>query len=186
MAGPETIETGYAPIKAWIDGVPVEDAARRQLFNIAALPFIHSHVAVMPDVHLGKGATVGSVIATRGAIVPAAVGVDIGCGMMAVRTTLTASDLPDNLARLRSGIEAAVPHGGVGLKGGWKDGVPNAVGRLFADSGLADGLKEFGGEAPGDPQGAERDAPGLAGRRQPLHRGVPRRREARVGHAAFG
>ena len=141
MAGPETIETGYAPIKAWVDGVPVEDAARRQLFNIAALPFIHSHVAVMPDVHLGKGATVGSVIATRGAIVPAAVGVDIGCGMMAMRTTLTASDLPDNLAKLRSGIEAAVPHGGVGLKGGWKDGVPNAVGRLFADSGLASGLE---------------------------------------------
>jgi tRNA-splicing ligase RtcB len=143
MPGPETIETGYAPIKAWIDGVPVEDAARRQLFNIAALPFIHSHVAVMPDVHLGKGATVGSVIATRGAIVPAAVGVDIGCGMMAVRTTLTAGDLPDSLARLRSGIEAAVPHGGIGLKGGWKDGVPNAVGRLFADSGLADGLREL-------------------------------------------
>jgi tRNA-splicing ligase RtcB (3'-phosphate/5'-hydroxy nucleic acid ligase) len=143
MAGPETIETGYAPIKAWVDGVPVEDAARRQLINIAALPFIHSHVAVMPDVHLGKGATVGSVIATRGAIVPAAVGVDIGCGMMAVRTTLTANELPDDLARLRSGIEAAVPHGGVGLKGGWKDGVPNAVGRLFADSGLADSLKEL-------------------------------------------
>src|SRR5262245_5345609 len=143
MPGPETIETGYAPIKAWIEGVPVEDAARRQLFNIAALPFIHSHVAVMPDVHLGKGATVGSVIATRGAIVPAAVGVDIGCGMMAVRTTLTAGDLPDNLAKLRSGIEAAVPHGGVGLKGGWKDGVPNAVGRLFADSGLAKGLESL-------------------------------------------
>jgi tRNA-splicing ligase RtcB (3'-phosphate/5'-hydroxy nucleic acid ligase) len=140
MPGPETIETGYAPIKAWVDGVPVEDAARRQLFNIAALPFIHSHVAVMPDVHLGKGATVGSVIATRAAIVPAAVGVDIGCGMMAVRTTLTAGDLPDSLAKLRSGIEAAVPHGGVGLKGGWRDGVPNAVGRLFADSGLASGL----------------------------------------------
>ena len=122
------IETGYAPIKAWVDGVPVEDAARRQLFNIAALPFIHRHVAVMPDVHLGKGATVGSVIATRAAIVPAAVGVDIGCGMMAVRTTLTAGDLPDSLAKLRLGIEAAVPHGGIGLKGGWKDGVPNAVG----------------------------------------------------------
>jgi tRNA-splicing ligase RtcB len=143
MPGPETIETGYAPIKAWIDGVPVEDAARRQLINIAALPFIHSHVAVMPDVHLGKGATVGSVVATRGAIVPAAVGVDIGCGMMAVRTTLTANELPDDLAKLRSGIEAAVPHGGVGLKGGWKDGVPNAVGRLFADSGLADSLKDL-------------------------------------------
>ena len=90
MAGPEVIETGYAPIKAWIEGVPVEDEARRQLFNIAALPFIHHHVAIMPDVHFGKGATVGSVIATKAAIVPAAVGVDIGCGMMAVRTTLTA------------------------------------------------------------------------------------------------
>ena len=149
MAGPETIETGYAPIKAWITGVPVEDAARRQLFNIAALPFIHHHVAVMPDVHLGKGATVGSVIATRAAIVPAAVGVDIGCGMMAVRTTLMASDLPDSLAKLRSGIEAAVPHGGVGLKGGWKEGVPSAVGRRFADSGLADGLKELEEKHPG-------------------------------------
>jgi tRNA-splicing ligase RtcB len=143
MAGPETIETGYAPIKAWIDGVPVEDAARRQLFNIASLPFIHHHVAVMPDVHLGKGATVGSVIATRAAIVPAAVGVDIGCGMMAVRTTLTASDLPDSLHKLRLGIEAAVPHGGVGLKGGWKEGVPNAIGRRFTESGLADALKEL-------------------------------------------
>jgi tRNA-splicing ligase RtcB len=149
MAGPETIETGYAPIKAWIAGVPVEEAARRQLFNIASLPFIHHHVAVMPDVHLGKGATVGSVIATRAAIVPAAVGVDIGCGMMAVRTTLNASDLPDSLARLRSGIEAAVPHGGVGLKGGWKDGIPNAVGRRFADSGLADGLKVLEEKHPG-------------------------------------
>ena len=148
MPGPQTIETGYAPIKAWVDGVPVEDAARRQLFNIASLPFIHGHVAVMPDVHLGKGATVGSVIATRAAIVPAAVGVDIGCGMMAVRTTLTAGDLPDSLAKLRLGIEAAVPHGGVGLKGGWKDGVPNAVGRLFAQSGLADGLKELEDKHP--------------------------------------
>jgi tRNA-splicing ligase RtcB (3'-phosphate/5'-hydroxy nucleic acid ligase) len=140
MAGPEVIETGYAPIKAWIEGVPVEDAARRQLFNIAALPFIHHHVAIMPDVHFGKGATVGSVIATKAAIVPAAVGVDIGCGMMAVRTTLTASQLPDSVAKLRVGIEAAVPHGGIGIKGGWKDGVPNAVGRRFADSGLAEGL----------------------------------------------
>src|SRR5262245_24744585 len=148
MPGPETIETGYAPIKAWVRGVPVEDAARRQLFNIAALPFIHSHVAVMPDVHLGKGATVGSVIATRAAIVPAAVGVDIGCGMMAVRTTLTAGDLPDTLSKLRSGIEAAVPHGGVGLKGGWKNGVPNPVARLFADSGLARGLESLEDKHP--------------------------------------
>ena len=148
MAGPEVIETGYAPIKAWIEGVPVEEAARRQLFNIAALPFIHHHVAIMPDVHFGKGATVGSVIATKAAIVPAAVGVDIGCGMMAVRTSLTASDLPDSLAKLRVGIEAAVPHGGIGIKGGWKDGVPNAVARRFADSGLAGGLQTLEDKHP--------------------------------------
>src|SRR5262245_48956811 len=143
MAGPHTIVTGYAPIKAWIHGVPVEDAARRQLFNIAALPFIHHHVAAMPDVHFGKGATVGSVIASRAAIVPAAVGVDIGCGMMAVRSSLTAAELPDSLASLRLGIEAAVPHGGVGLKGGWKGGVPTAVARAFSASGLAEDLKEL-------------------------------------------
>src|SRR6201988_3684147 len=126
MAGPEVIETGYAPIKAWIDGVPVEDAARRQLFNIAALPFIHRHVAAMPDVHFGKGATVGSVIATRGAIVPAAVGVDIGCGMMAVQTTLNANRLPDNLRGIRTAIEKAIPHGrtdngGRKDQGGWRE-----------------------------------------------------------------
>ncbi|HMB75228.1 MAG TPA: RtcB family protein, partial [Kiloniellaceae bacterium] len=141
MAGYETIETGAAPIKAWVKGVPLDDKARLQLENIARLPFIHDHVAVMPDVHLGKGATVGSVIATKGAIVPAAVGVDIGCGMMAVRTSLTANDLPDSLAGLRSGIEAAVPHGGVGVKGGWKDGVPNKVKTRFYDSGLASRLQ---------------------------------------------
>src|SRR3954470_24629576 len=125
------------PIKTWTRGVTLEAEAERQLRNIASLPFVHKWVAAMPDVHMGVGATIGSVIPTRGAIIPAAVGVDIGCGMMAVRTTLSAGDLPDSLAKLRSGIEAAVPHGGVGLKGGWKDGVPNSVGRLFADSGLA-------------------------------------------------
>ena len=82
------------------------------------------HVAAMPDVHLGKGATVGSVIATRGAIVPAAVGVDIGCGMEAVRTNLRAADLPDSLAEVRSSVEQAVPHGrtnhgGPGDRGAW-------------------------------------------------------------------
>jgi tRNA-splicing ligase RtcB len=143
MSGPHTITTGYAPIKAWIDGVPLEDAARRQLLNIAALPFIHHHVAAMPDVHFGKGATVGSVIASRAAIVPAAVGVDIGCGVMAVRCSLTAAQLPDSLAGLRLGIEAAVPHGGVGLKGGWKDGVPTAVAGRFSASGLQEGLQEL-------------------------------------------
>ena len=91
--------------------MPVEDDARKQLMNTAAMPFIFRHLAVMPDVHLGKGSTIGSVIPTRGAIIPAAVGVDIGCGMMAARTSLTAADLPDHLHGLRSAIEAAVPHG---------------------------------------------------------------------------
>jgi tRNA-splicing ligase RtcB (3'-phosphate/5'-hydroxy nucleic acid ligase) len=84
-------------IKAWTRGVELEDAAKQQLLNLASVPFIHSHVAVMPDVHWGVGATVGSVIATEGTVIPAAVGVDIGCGMAAQRTTLTACDLPDNL-----------------------------------------------------------------------------------------
>src|SRR5215831_11828304 len=110
MSEHEVIDTGGAPIKAWTRGVPIEDAARKQLANVARLPFIHSHVAVMPDVHWGRGATVGSVIPTVGAIVPAAVGVDIGCGMAAVETTLTASDLPDNLREVRTAIERAVPH----------------------------------------------------------------------------
>ena len=140
MAGYKVIETGRAPVKAWIEGVPVEDGARRQLENIARLPFIHSHVAAMPDVHFGMGATVGSVIATRGAIVPAAVGVDIGCGMMAMRTSLTADALPDSLSAVRADVERAVPHGGIGIKGGWKDGIPDTVSRRFAKTGLADRL----------------------------------------------
>lgn len=100
-----------APIKMWTHGVPVEAEARDQLMNTAKMPFIFKHLAVMPDVHLGKGSTIGSVIPTRGAIIPAAVGVDIGCGMIAVRTSLMAGDLPDNLSGLRSAIERAVPHG---------------------------------------------------------------------------
>src|SRR5438105_415220 len=99
----------HIPIKAWTSGVQVEAEAETQLFNVARLPFIHQWVAVMPDVHYGIGATVGSVVPTRGAIVPAAVGVDIGCGMVAARTSLGAGDLPDSLAGLRSAIEAAVP-----------------------------------------------------------------------------
>jgi tRNA-splicing ligase RtcB (3'-phosphate/5'-hydroxy nucleic acid ligase) len=99
------------PIKAWTKGVPLEDEARKQLLNVAKLPFVYKWVAAMPDVHWGIGATVGSVIPTRGAIIPAAVGVDIGCGMMAVRTTLNARDLPDNLHGIRTAIEKAVPHG---------------------------------------------------------------------------
>ncbi len=99
------------PIKAWTRGVPLEDAARNQLLNVAQLPFIYKWVAAMPDVHWGIGATVGSVIPTRGAIIPAAVGVDIGCGMMAVQTSLHAKHLPDNLHGIRTAIEKAVPHG---------------------------------------------------------------------------
>jgi tRNA-splicing ligase RtcB len=111
------------PIRAWTRGVHFEEEAQRQLANMALLPFVHSHVAAMPDVHLGIGATVGSVIPTVGAIVPAAVGVDIGCGMVAQRTSLTASQLPDDLRALRTSIEAAVPHGGGGRGriGAWED-----------------------------------------------------------------
>ena len=108
---------GGRHVKLWTRGVPVEDEAKRQLENVARMPFIFSHVAAMPDVHFGRGATVGSVIATKGAIIPAAVGVDIGCGMMAVETSLKASDLPDSLAGVRTAIERAVPHGMVTTKG---------------------------------------------------------------------
>ena len=90
-------EGSATPIKGWVRGVPIEASAQRQLQNLTALPFVGPWVAVMPDVHLGIGATVGSVVPTRGAIIPAAVGVDIGCGMAAVRTTLRANDLPDSL-----------------------------------------------------------------------------------------
>jgi tRNA-splicing ligase RtcB len=112
MSEPEvmTVEGGV-PVRSWTRGVPVEEAALRQLRNVASLPFAFRHVAAMPDVHWGLGATVGSVIATKGAIVPAAVGVDIGCGMMAVRTTIRAAHLPDDLAPIRSALEAAIPHG---------------------------------------------------------------------------
>ncbi len=98
------------PIRMWADPASVEESAMRQLQNVATLPWIKG-LAVMPDVHFGKGATVGSVIAMRGAVCPAAVGVDIGCGMSAVRTSLTVNDLPSDLSRLRSRIEQAIPVG---------------------------------------------------------------------------
>ncbi|HEY0115230.1 MAG TPA: RtcB family protein [Allosphingosinicella sp.] len=115
---------GGAPIKMWTKGVPVDDKARDQLGRAAQMPFIFKHLAVMPDVHVGIGATVGSVIPTKGAVIPAAVGVDIGCGMMAARTSLLATDLPDSLEKVRSAIEQAVPHGrdvgrGKRDKGSW-------------------------------------------------------------------
>ncbi len=103
-----------------------------QLRNVASLPFIHKHVAAMPDVHFGLGATIGSVIPTKGAIIPAAVGVDIGCGMCAVRLDITAADLPDNLAGVRSEIEQAIPHGRTnhgkpGDKGAWAEAPSDIV-----------------------------------------------------------
>jgi tRNA-splicing ligase RtcB (3'-phosphate/5'-hydroxy nucleic acid ligase) len=106
-----TIQGKHVDIRLWTQPETVEDQAMRQLHNIAALPWTFKHVAVMPDVHYGKGATVGSVIAMRDAVSPAAVGVDIGCGMTAVRTSLRAEDLPASLSMLRSQMERAVPVG---------------------------------------------------------------------------
>ncbi len=128
----EVMQDGGVPIKSWTRGVPFEPEAKEQLKNISRMPFIHQWVAAMPDVHLGKGATIGSVVPTLGAVIPAAVGVDIGCGMMAVKTSLNASDLPDNLAAIRSAIERAVPHGrsararGGRDKGAWSN-IPGDV-----------------------------------------------------------
>jgi tRNA-splicing ligase RtcB len=141
---------GGAPIKMWTRGVPVEEKARQQLARAAQMPFIFKHVAVMPDVHVGIGATVGSVIATKSAIIPAAVGVDIGCGMMAARTSLTAVDLPDNLEAIRAAIEQAVPHGRtVGRnkrdKGAWGDPPAEIV---AAWATLADRFKDIVAKHP--------------------------------------
>lgn len=147
----EYIEGNGHPIKAWIHGVQLEDAARKQLLNLSGLPFIHRHIAAMPDVHWGMGATVGSVIATKGAIIPAAVGVDIGCGMIASRTNLTAEDLPDNLHAIRSAIEAAVPHGrtdngGPNDRGSWGE-VPDTCAGAWAR--IASGYAEIIAKHPG-------------------------------------
>jgi len=125
---------GGVPLKMWTRGVPVEDEARRQLTHAARLPIVFRHVAAMPDVHFGIGATVGSVIPTLRAVIPAAVGVDIGCGMIACKTTLAAEDLPVNLGPLRSAIERAVPHGrspGSRDPGAWSK-VPGAVDSAWA------------------------------------------------------
>ena len=140
-------ETEGKPIKHWTNGVLLEDKARGQLHNIAKMPFIHKHVAAMPDVHWGMGATIGSVIATKGAIIPAAVGVDIGCGMQAVQTSLTANDLPDNLFSIRDGIEKAIPHGrsdngGRNDKGGFSFLTESNKNRWSSLSSRYDAIKE--------------------------------------------
>jgi tRNA-splicing ligase RtcB len=107
----QLIKGDRVPIRLWAQQSEVDTAALRQLKRVAGLPWVAHHVAVMPDVHVGKGATVGSVVALRGAVAPAAVGVDIGCGMAALQTNLAARDLPDNLKPLRLEIEKAVPVG---------------------------------------------------------------------------
>ena len=132
---------GTTPIKGWVNGVPLEAQAHEQLRNIAAIPFVGPWVAVMPDVHLGKGATVGSVIPTRGAIIPAAVGVDIGCGMAAVRTTLRANDLPDDLRQLRNSIERSIPVGNG--RGGEHHRMPDSIHTRLVQSGLAASLEKI-------------------------------------------
>ena len=127
MAIRQTLEKGCVPVKIWTEDI--DPLAITQLENGANMPFVHHHVAAMPDVHVGVGATIGSVIATHKAIIPAAVGVDIGCGMVAVKLSLTANQLPDSLVQLRSGIERRVP---VGFAKHREDGVRTAaVARLY-------------------------------------------------------
>ena len=130
---------GGVPVRAWVEGGPFEDGAREQVARTARLPFVHNHIAIMPDVHWGRGATVGSVIATAGAIVPAAVGVDIGCGMAAVRTTLRADQLPDSLTRVRAEIERVVPVGRADHSA--KKSSPEAVEAAWAE--LSGGYREI-------------------------------------------
>lgn len=132
-------------VKLWAKGVPVAPAAKKQLLATAQMPFIFKHVAAMPDVHVGLGSTIGSVIPTQKAIIPAAVGVDLGCGMMAVRTSLTAQDLPDNLRDIRLAIEKAVPHGRTGGRkrrdvGAWHN-TPELVDQRWAE--LLPGFKRI-------------------------------------------
>ena len=134
----QVIKKGKVPVKIYTNDI--DPGAYEQLANMAQMPFIHSHIAAMPDVHKGIGATVGSVIPTKGAIIPAAVGVDIGCGMNAVRLSLSANELPDNLKGLRSAIERDVP---VGFAMHKTDAVPDSTVRA-----LSPGLETIWGKHP--------------------------------------
>ena len=180
----EVIEVdGGVPVKAWIRGVSLEEAAAQQLRNVARLPCVHGWVAAMPDVHWGVGATVGSVIPTVGAIIPAAVGVDIGCGMAAVRTTLTAGDLPESLRAVRAAIERAVPHGRTTRgrdKGAWEH--PPAPGPRRVGASQAPVRRDHG-QARADQELEPRDPSRHARHGQPLHRGVPGRSGPCLDHA---
>ena len=134
----KTLNKGKVPVKIYTDDI--EHEAYQQLQNLSQLPFIHSHIAAMPDVHFGKGATVGSVIPCKGAIVPAAVGVDIGCGMNALRLTIKAHELPDNMRAIRSTIESVIP---VGFSQHKSDKARNSTIR-----GLSTGLDRILGNHP--------------------------------------
>jgi len=136
------LNAGLVPVKIWTSDL--DPQARRQLENTARLPIVHGHIAAMPDVHAGIGATVGSVIPTKAAIIPAAVGVDLGCGVHAVQLSLTAEDLPGSLRPIRSAIESAVPvgfdvHASSGVRGSSRDNAANA---------LAAGLEEIVARSP--------------------------------------
>ena len=142
---------GGKPVKLWTKGVPVEAGALAQLDAVAKMPFIYKWVVAMPDVHQGIGATIGSVIATEGAVIPAAVGVDIGCGMIAARTEFHRNDLPVDLSGLRAAIERVIPHGRTndgqeGDRGAWHD-VPQLVDVIW-DEELADGYAEIVNRRP--------------------------------------
>ena len=168
---------GGAPVKMWTRGVPVDDKARDQLSRAAQMPFIFKHVAAMPDVHVGIGATVGSVIPTKGAVIPAAVGVDIGCGMMAARTSLMASDLPDNLEGDPRGDRAggaARPRRRPRQARQRRWGDPPADDRR----GLGDARRALRADHRQISEAREDEQPRPsrhARHRQPLHRALPRR-----------
>lgn len=142
---------GRVPVKLWAPEHEVEEGSLKQLRNLATLPFAFKHVAAMPDVHWGNGTSVGAVVATEGAIIPAAVGVDIGCGMVAAQLSLRADDLPDDLGKVRAAIEAAVPHGrtdngGANDRGAWND-IPVRVLAAF-DASLGGALLSLMGRHP--------------------------------------
>jgi len=155
--------TDGRPIKMWTDRVQVEDEAMQQLRNVAQMPFIYKWVCAMPDVHAGMGATIGSVIPTQGAVIPAAVGVDLGCGICAQRTTLTESDVPKEIRHdMRLTIEAAVPagrtkNGGPGDIGAWNrerpgtwehQPIPAYVENLWYDTALGVTLEDILADDP--------------------------------------
>ncbi len=138
-------ENMQSPLKAWIPECGTDEPTLNQMRKVCSLPFIYKHAALMPDGHLGKGSAIGAVVPTKGAIIPAVTGVDLGCGMMAVQTTLTANDLPDNLRKIRKAIEQAIPHGrtdhgGRRDKGGWGE-IPKRQKGVWAQ--LEIGYKEI-------------------------------------------